>query len=348
MLSINEIKKLFESLPETALSNQGIFDGSAGMAIITGILYKQTQESFFKSIFQNHLNRISENIEMVKDNGFKNGLAGIGWSIEWLSQNKILEGINTDEILEDFDDLLYKTVVFTRNNDFTIINGNLGLFKYFYARCRSKNKGTHRYRKIVNQECLSILEDRVRQHLLSRDLEFNVKNIPALGDILKTISPLYNVLNIERESILCNALIASEHILIEHVKDKILSDLKHDEVLNLLYLSVNISFASINISNNHYQKVAGKFIDKIIIHLNTINSLLSQSELQKLSNIFILYCLHERGPKSVLNLKKALLDLKKKSAHPISLNDWKTCLLGHAVLNKTDFSCKIQDQIFYA
>lgn len=348
MLSINEIKKKFEYLPETALSNQGIFDGSAGMAIVTGILYQQTQDSLFKSIFQNHLNKISENIEMVKDNGFKNGLAGIGWSIEWLSQNKILEGINTDEILEDFDDLLYKTVVFTNNNDFTILYGNLGLFKYFHARCGSKNKGTHRYRKIVNQECLSILEDRVRQHLLNKDLEFDVKNIQALGDILKTISPLYNVLNIERESILGNALIASEHILIEHLKDKIISDLKPEEVLNLLYLSVNILFASINISNYHYQQVAGKFIDKLIIRLNTINSLLSQSELQKLSNIFILYCLHARGPKSVSHLEKALWDWKQKLTLPISLNDWKTCLLGHAVLNKTDFSFKTQDQIFYA
>lgn len=83
-------------------------------------------------------------------------------------QNNFVD-TNTDEILEDLDDELYKSVVFAKAASLSLHNGTLGKAMYFYKRLMAQNPDPVRYRVLCNQECLVLLTDEMNETLLNKE-----------------------------------------------------------------------------------------------------------------------------------------------------------------------------------
>ena len=69
---------------------------------------------------------------------FEDGLAGIGWGIEYLVQNKFAEG-DTDEILEEIDNKVFKVLNEESLTSFELTNGLTGYLFYLINRLKNKS-----------------------------------------------------------------------------------------------------------------------------------------------------------------------------------------------------------------
>ncbi len=153
---------------EHKIKSWGLSSGKAGEIMILLLLYQYLKRDDYLEKANLLLEDIAIHISQVKDPGFMLGLSGIGWLIEWIAQNGFME-INTDKVLEEVDDRLYKTVLFTTSKDISVYNGIVGKALYFLNRHQSKNYGTHRYKTICHEECLVLLTDALQQKLLEKD-----------------------------------------------------------------------------------------------------------------------------------------------------------------------------------
>lgn len=140
----------------------GLYNGKTGAIILYFTLFRYTGKKLWEEKARSLLDDISERIASVQELNYSRGLAGIGWTIEWIKQSGYME-INTDEVLEDIDDILYKAVLYARDTTISLSTGTLGKAAYFLKRYESKNTGTHRYKTISHQECLVLLTDEIHE-----------------------------------------------------------------------------------------------------------------------------------------------------------------------------------------
>jgi len=112
------------------------------------------------------MEHIIGNVEAMGDMGYADGFTVVGWCLEWLAQNGMFEA-STDHLLEDFDDSVYKLVMFGLDKNLSLSNGAIGKSAYFLKRYQSLNFQTHRYKIICLQECLVLLTDEISEEAAS-------------------------------------------------------------------------------------------------------------------------------------------------------------------------------------
>lgn len=132
-----------ESLPP---GFPGLIEGKAGIALFF-IYYSQ-----FKQVQDYYDTGIELLFEVLEDAGgdqiiqtFGMGLAGIGWSIEHLVREKLLEA-DTDEMLEELDPVIFRAMkldLMKRNYD--LFHGAMGCGMYFLERFSSGIKEAGAY-----------------------------------------------------------------------------------------------------------------------------------------------------------------------------------------------------------
>lgn len=149
--------------------NIGLYTGTTGQLLVHLLMQKYDHMNNRAKI-SNCIEKISNNIHLINDLSFENGITGLGWALEWCTQHDLLN-INSDEILADIDDLLYRNTVYS--SEYTVsFNELIGYANYFYRRALSHNKGQNRLRHICHRECLLLLlEDVARKRKISMEEE---------------------------------------------------------------------------------------------------------------------------------------------------------------------------------
>ncbi|QWT84561.1 hypothetical protein KBP46_13705 [Chryseobacterium sp. PCH239] len=108
---------------------------------------------------------IAEKVISETDNyGFEEGITGFGWLIAYLHYCHYIT-INSDEILEDVDDQVYKYTIYTISNQKEDIHTLLGLVDYFTIRHLNKNPQEILYRKLIHYECINLIFDLFKVYL---------------------------------------------------------------------------------------------------------------------------------------------------------------------------------------
>lgn len=113
------------------------------------------------------LDHISDEVALLKDMSLGKGIAGIGWGVEMIAQHRLM-AIDTNEVLEEFDDQIYRYVFSGRTADLSLKKGLLGDFLYFLARKHAIGN-LHHYKAIVNEECFSFIIDEIARQLNGAD-----------------------------------------------------------------------------------------------------------------------------------------------------------------------------------
>lgn len=151
-------------------------------ALIKLHLIQHKKELFFIPQYIKKFRRlISESAGKIQDICFISGLAGIGWTIELLSQYSFIKS-DVNYILEDLDDVLYRSVIYSNKPNISLNHGSLGLLLYFFYRERSI-KDTNRYRKIPIYESIVLLTDDISNKIFSI-LEQKTLDQKSLGDLV--------------------------------------------------------------------------------------------------------------------------------------------------------------------
>ena len=133
-------------------SNQGLLNGNTGMAIYLYHISREMNNPEYEEMADNLLDKIFACITTSVPPDFENGLAGIGWGIEYLVKNGFAKG-DPDEILEEVDTKVYITLCNGNLNAFELTNGLTGYLLYLNSRLKN-TANQHSMVYSINKELL--------------------------------------------------------------------------------------------------------------------------------------------------------------------------------------------------
>ncbi|MDR8393837.1 hypothetical protein NC796_21975 [Aliifodinibius sp. S!AR15-10] len=129
---------LLEQLPE--IKNTGLLKGKMGISLYFYHLSRATRSEDHRQQADAILDEV---YEQVSSGGatmdFQNGLAGIAWAIEHLVQQQFVEA-DTDQILKDVDNKIYKRLASSSKIPLGILNGRLGYMLYIFSRLQGRDQ----------------------------------------------------------------------------------------------------------------------------------------------------------------------------------------------------------------
>jgi hypothetical protein len=254
MKNIDDLNKRLRAFEENCGDDFSLYHGQTGLAIVYFILSAISKNNFFYLRAEALVNNLGGHIANVQKLDFENGLAGIGWGVEWIVQNKYIEA-NTEEILEDLDDELYKIAVYARLNSLNIENGTLGKAMYFHKRLSAQNPNVNRFRKICNQECLIFLIDDIKDKFLAIEDGLIYKNgmltVEEYREIAQCLIFLSRVQKLKLNTEITERLIESIADFIQVNKDdnKVLSTTHYPDINAYLIYALYIAGVSTNNGN---------------------------------------------------------------------------------------------------
>lgn len=143
-----------------SVDNPGLYRGKAG--ILLGLHGAAKYVSNVDALVINEAIRqlqedISENAGNA-DDSYRDGLFGIGWAVSTLYEDGYIEE-NKSDVLNSFDDALYKLVMYQKAGSNDLETGTMGRINYYLKRIGEELKRANKYRYVCNYECLMLLVD---------------------------------------------------------------------------------------------------------------------------------------------------------------------------------------------
>jgi lantibiotic modifying enzyme len=142
-------------LNSSFLDNIGIMHGKMGIAIFFFHLARMTKNTFYYTYASELIDEIYGSVYKGTGIDFENGLAGIGFGIEYLVQNGFIEA-DTDEVLANIDERIFEGLVIDIPEDINILSGLIGYGAYYFMRLKNSHC-TNRIIKITNQKALNLI-----------------------------------------------------------------------------------------------------------------------------------------------------------------------------------------------
>lgn len=247
--------------------NYGLYQGKTGDAIVNGILKKATGNADYGLILRQLLDEIGTNIGYINEINYKSGLTGIGWAIEWMVENNLFEA-DTNEVLEEVDNLLYKAVLYAADEDLSLANGTLGKVAYFLKRYQRE---TDPMRLVCHEECLVILTDEIRSKAAKETYRpSSLKDLSLILILLDKILP-HRINMVAVEEVLYNTAAAADQILSQACANTSLLDIPPSHYQDLLHLAYAYFVTGIRQDMNHWKHRGEQFLNSLLN--NNINIL---------------------------------------------------------------------------
>lgn len=114
-------------------SSLGLENGRCGLVLLNFLLSEKDEK--YKERAFIHLNYLLDHVYESTSLSFNEGLMGIGWTLEFLTQNQYISN-SCDNLLHEIDDIIYKWVNFHQLDSFSLNNGYIGTLLYFCYRLK--------------------------------------------------------------------------------------------------------------------------------------------------------------------------------------------------------------------
>jgi len=139
------------------IDNLGLLHGKMGIAIYFFHLARETKNQIYEDYAGELIDEIYDEITTQTPCDFENGLAGIGWGIEYLAGNGFIEA-DTDEVLEEFDNRIIHEITYHPSDDAGILQGISGYIVYFLTRIKSGSKKKPALKRVLGKTILLLQE----------------------------------------------------------------------------------------------------------------------------------------------------------------------------------------------
>ena len=109
----------------------GLYHGKMGLVLFFAHYFNFTKNSIYEDTAEELMEELMNEIHVELPMGFASGLSGIGWGLEYLIQNGLVEG-DSLEVCEDIDKKIMETDP-RRITDYSLETGLEGLLHYVLA-----------------------------------------------------------------------------------------------------------------------------------------------------------------------------------------------------------------------
>lgn len=177
------------------INNKGLLNGKLGIAAFLFYLSRKKHERIHTKYAETLIDEVFEAVSDKTPLDFENGLAGIGWGIEYLVKNNYLDG-DTNVILEDIDVVLYNNIL--KNNSISIgfKDGIIGYGLYFLQRISSQSKTIECSDTVLSNAIALIIEILYeKRNVLNL---FNLENTEKFHGILNYCFSLFLFIEVKR------------------------------------------------------------------------------------------------------------------------------------------------------
>lgn len=131
-------------LETSSLNNIGLYDGKIGIAIFFAHFSRFTHKEIYRDFACALIEEVSADLYNGYSYNMEFGLCGIGFGIEYLIQNNLLEA-DSDEILADMDASIM-LVDLDRITDYSLEKGIMGILTYVYVRLNTVKRDKEKKR----------------------------------------------------------------------------------------------------------------------------------------------------------------------------------------------------------
>lgn len=117
----------------------GLLGGRAGIVLLQLTYFDLDHDNLYEKIGIENIERIFDQIaaDTKLESTFCNGIAGIGWLLQYLERQKLID-VNCDEMLATVDTFLIKKLrIQITENNWDFLHGAIGLGMYFLSRNKS-------------------------------------------------------------------------------------------------------------------------------------------------------------------------------------------------------------------
>lgn len=150
------------------VENTGLLNGKLGISLFFFRMSDLTDHKYYADYAWELLEETCDSLNQNTSTDFENGLAGIGWGIEFLAQNGFIDP-NTNSILQDFDSKLLQ-LINQKDNGLQVIDTGL----YFLQRLKNPTL-TSKNRLLIHdglKELIGLLDHKIQDiKLLAKEPE---------------------------------------------------------------------------------------------------------------------------------------------------------------------------------
>lgn len=254
------------------IDNLGLMHGKMGIAIYFFHLARETKNQIYEDYAGELIDEIYDEINIDTSCDFENGLAGIGWGIEYLVQNKFIDA-NTNDVLDEFDNRIINEMTAQATYDIGILNGLCGYVLYYLNRLNFNVSGTPQFESIHKslEDVFGILNQNINNH--PTDINNNeALNEPNQFDITWKYSSIIWILAemIKKRVCVKEAEQLINKLISPITKEGILPKLYSHRLLLALVLEMLKQVKSKAMTDFDLEKIIQKLlfgIDRDVIHL---------------------------------------------------------------------------------
>lgn len=166
----------------------GLENGRCGLVLLAFLLSEKDEKYKEKAFL--HLEYLIEYVYESSCLSFRKGLLGIGWTLEFLTQNLYLS-VSHDALLSEIDDIIYKWVNFHGLTTISINDGYLGCLLYLCYRLKGNRISTP-YRELSLKECtvrlLGQIHDRANRQEITQFTNIEWRQLHVLAGFFKRMN----------------------------------------------------------------------------------------------------------------------------------------------------------------
>ena len=155
----------------------GLADGRMGLCIYFFYISRVCKSEEYKQKAESLIDEILEQAANTKMYDIKNGLAGIGLGVDYLVENKYVEG-DINDILEDVDNILFKQIANLEKKENNDISLQLQLLYYFVVRLKKQSKNSENeylFREAII-DAINFISEKIYLLFQEESLSFNMEN----------------------------------------------------------------------------------------------------------------------------------------------------------------------------
>ena len=159
MIQYQQLEQIAEILilNGTLINCPGLLHGKMGLSVFFFHFARHTNNNLYEDYAMELISEIQTQIHNNSPVDYERGISGIGTAVYYLIKNNFIEA--DDDILNDFDQRMYRAILYDSWQDYSLYKGLTGYGRYWMTRLHQRNSA------VLAKECLLKIVQNIKERL---------------------------------------------------------------------------------------------------------------------------------------------------------------------------------------